>query len=148
MLPDYQDLLLLEPRLAEVEAAARAVVDEGELSFFCSNYAWLPINARLKAILGTGRKEPPPEGCDQRYEFGEEDLAEGSEGGEEDDIDASLLHDSRMYELAYLELSALIPPCRNCGCQRFMPLLLSQIEAAKELHGPDPEGPARPDGAR
>jgi len=136
MLPDYQDLLLLEPRLAEVEAALRAVVDDGELSFFCSNYAWLPINAQLKAILGTGRKEPPSQASDERYEFGDEDLAEGSEGGEEDDFDASLLSDSRVYEIAYLELSVRIPPCRNCGCQRFMPLLLSQLELARELHPP------------
>ncbi len=135
MLPDYNELLVLEPRLREVEAEARAIVDDGALSFFCSNYAWLPINARLKALLGTGRKEAPSQEVDERYEFSEEDLDEGAEGGEEDDFEQDLLYDSRVYEIAYLALSALIPPCRDCGCKRFMPLLMSQLDAAKEIYG-------------
>jgi len=136
MLPDYQDLLLLEPRLRDVEAAARAVEDDGSMSFFCSNYEWLPINARLKALLGTGRKPAPVVEVDECYEFGEEDLAEGTEGGEEDDFAEELLYDSRVYEIAYLVLSALLPPCRDCGCSRFMPLLLKQVDAREENYAP------------
>lgn len=133
MLPDYQDLLMLEPRLRDLEEEARAIEDDGSISFFCSNYEWLPINSKLKALLGVGRKEAPAEPLDKRYTFDEEDLEEGAEGGEEDDVDEDLLFDSRVYEVAYLELSALIPPCRNCGCRRFMPVLFKQLDAAREL---------------
>lgn len=133
MLPDYEDLLLLEPRLREVEDDVGGICDDGAFSFFCSNYEWLPISARLKVLLGPGRKEPPVEEVDEGCVFTEEDLAEGAEGGEEDDLDSDLLFDSRVFEIAYIELSRRMPACRNCGCQRFMPILLRQLEGSSEL---------------
>ncbi|MAB80603.1 MAG: hypothetical protein CMJ89_14720 [Planctomycetes bacterium] len=133
MLPDYQDLLLLEPRLREVEDELRGIRDDGASSFFCSNYEWLPISARLKVLLGPGRKEPPVEELDGGCVFTEVDLDEGAEGGEEDDLESDLLFDSRVFEIAYVELSRRMPACRDCGCQRFMPILLRQLECSREL---------------
>lgn len=131
MLPDYEELLALEPRLVELEEEAKAIFDDGKMSFFCSNYEWLPINAKLKALLGTGRKEPA---ANSESPLLDEDFEEGIEGGEEEDEGPGLLCDSRVYEIAYLRLSVLLPPCRNCGCKRFMPLLLRQVESSRELY--------------
>lgn len=88
--PSYEELCRLEPRLTELEQDVRAVRDDGQSSFFCSNFLWLPMNARLRRLVGVDRPEP--------------DL---------------VLGDSRVYEEAYGHLSRLMPPCRDCGCRLF-----------------------------
>jgi len=138
MLPDYEDLVLLEPRLPALEEEVRAIHDDGSKSFFCSNYEWLPIYAKLKVILGVGRKEPDrtPSSAD----LSEDELAEeAAEAGEEDDLEAGLLYDSRVFEVAYTYLSKLMPPCRDCGCQKFLPILAGQVGATREVHFGHPD---------
>jgi len=102
-IPDYDEICRLEPRVKDVEAMARAIHDDGEASFFCSNFAWLPVQAELKELVGVHRKLP---------------LEPGSE----------VLMDSRTFETAYIVLSKLLPPCRDCGCTLFEPVRLAQLE--------------------
>lgn len=97
-LPTFEELCELEPRLHEVEAQARAIHDDGSGSFFCSNFAWLPVQGRLKELVGVHRKEP----CENDPE--------------------GVLMDSRSFEVAYMHLSKLLPPCRDCGCAGFQPV--------------------------
>ncbi len=92
---DWKELTALEPRLLELERDARGVEDDGSTSFFCSNFVWLPLNATLRAVIGVARRGEDP---DPR------------------------LRSSVTYETAYDHLSRLLPPCRNCGCERFDPL--------------------------
>ena len=94
----FEELCRLEPRLRELEEDARAVKDEPEKSFFCSNYLWLPLNGRLRQLLGVAR------------------IAVGEERERPE------LYDSRSYELAFVHLSRLLPPCRGCGCRQFQPV--------------------------
>lgn len=94
----YAELLKLEPRLKDLADKLRAVRDEGG-PFFCSNFVWLPLNAELKGLIGVaraGRKAPG---------------------------DPQILSSSFAYETAYIELSPLLPPCRDCGCVAFEPWL-------------------------
>jgi hypothetical protein len=91
----FEELARAEPRLRELEAEARAVSDDGRASFFCSNYRWLPLNGRLRELLGVARIPVP-----------------GDEA-------RPLLYDSRAYEEAFGHLSRLLPPCRDCGCRIF-----------------------------
>jgi hypothetical protein len=100
-IPDYEELCRLEPRVKDVEAQARAVNDDGQASFFCSNFAWLPVQAQLKMLVGVHRKLPLEEG-------------------------AEVLLDSRTFEVAYDVLSPLLPPCRACGCVMFEPIRQAQ----------------------
>lgn len=87
--PTYEELCEQEPRLLELEGDVREVRDDGQASFFCSSYLWLPLNARLRGLVGVDRAE--------------------------DDA----LRDSYAYETAYDHLSQLMPPCRDCGCRLF-----------------------------
>jgi len=96
--PTYAELLELEPRLGELEAALRSERDDGASSFYCSNFAWLPYNAELKRLVGVARV--------------------GSGEAQE-----PVLYDSGSYEVAYEHLSKLLPPCRDCGCRAFAPYL-------------------------
>ncbi len=95
---DFDALCELEPALRELETDVRAVRDDGSGSFFCSNFIWLPLDGRLKQLVGTGRR---------RFHamLGEPEV----------------LHHSRAYETAYLHLSPMMPKCRACGCVRFKP---------------------------
>ena len=87
------ELLRLEPRLAELEREVDGVRDDGERPWFCSNFLWLPINTRLRLLIGVARLPQP-----------DEDRG---------------LYDSRAYERVFTHLSQRLPPCRNCGCARF-----------------------------
>jgi hypothetical protein len=100
-IPDYEELCRLEPRLEDVEAMARAIHDDGQASFFCSNFVWLPVQAELKMLVGVHRKLAFAEGTD-------------------------VLLDSRTFEVAYDVLSRLLPPCRDCGCAGFEPIRRAQ----------------------
>ncbi len=101
---DFEALCALEPELRELEADVRAVVDDGTGPFFCSNFVWLPFDGRLKTLVGTDRR---------RFH---------AMAGEPE-----VLHHSQAYEVAYLALSPLLPPCRDCGCQLFRPLQDAQV---------------------
>jgi hypothetical protein len=90
-----EDLYRLEPRLAELEREVDAMRDDGRSEWFCSNFLWLPVNTRLRLLVGVAR-EPRP---------GDAELPE--------------LYDSRAYERVFEHLSKRLPPCRNCGCRRF-----------------------------
>jgi hypothetical protein len=92
------DLFALEPRLAELERDVDAVRDEKRSSWFCANFAWLPLNTRLRLLVGVARVP------------------------QSDDGDRPELYDSRAYELVFEYLSRRLPPCRDCGCRRFQAL--------------------------
>ena len=96
---DFEALTELEPRLLQLDSEVRSHADPGTGTFYCSNFVWLPLNAKLRALIGVARQEP-----------GEEALL-----------------DSRNYERAYEHLSRQLPPCRNCGCRRFQPLRDQQL---------------------
>ena len=110
--PDFRELAALEPRLLELEREARGVVDDGEGSFFCSNFVWLPMYTRLRGIVGVQRRPAPSAEAGQASESVE---------------DVRLLYDSRVFERVYEYLSRLFPPCRDCGCRLFAPLLERQL---------------------
>ncbi len=106
--PEFEELCALEPALRELEAEVRSVRDDGTGAFFCSNFLWLPLDGKLKSLIGTDRRrfhsmhgEPP------------------------------LLHHSRAYEVAYLHLSRLMPRCRDCGCVGFKPFQNEQVEQSR-----------------
>jgi len=84
-----------EPRIEELLREVDAVRDDGTSDYFCSNYHWLPVNTRLRLLLGVARVPQP--GDDERAE----------------------LYDSRNYERVFEHLSRRLPPCRGCGCLRF-----------------------------
>lgn len=96
--PSVADLFALDPRLLEIEREVDAVRDEGKSSWFCSNFLWLPLNTRLRLLIGVARVPQPGDG------------------------DHRELYDSRAYELVFTYLSRRLPPCRNCGCRRFLAL--------------------------
>lgn len=92
------DLFALEPRLRELEGEVDALRDDGKSGWFCSNFLWLPVNTRLRLLLGVARIPRP------------EDEAHPE------------LYDSRIYELVFEYLSRRLPACRACGCRRFLAL--------------------------
>ncbi len=94
---EFSGLVRLEPSLAELEERARSVVDDGRSSFFCSSFVWLPLSFLLRDRVGVDRR------------------------GEEGEPRTGPLYDSRSYEVAYVHLSRLLPPCRDCGCRIFEP---------------------------
>lgn len=104
-LPDGElaELHRLEPRLAELERELDAVRDDGDRPWFCSNFLWLPVNTRLRLIVGVARI--PQAGDDQHPE----------------------LYGSHAYERVFTHLSQRLPPCRNCGCRRFAALRLAGV---------------------
>jgi hypothetical protein len=91
-----EDLFRLEPRLGELEREVDAARDDGRSEWFCSNYLWLPVNTRLRQMIGVARWPRPGD--------------EAHPG----------LFDSRAYELVFTHLSRRLPPCRACGCRRFL----------------------------
>ncbi len=88
----------LEPALLELQREIDATRDDGRAGWFCSNYVWLPVNTRLRMLVGVAREARP-----------------GDEAHPE-------LYDSRSYELVFTHLSRRLPPCRACGCRRFLAL--------------------------
>jgi hypothetical protein len=92
------ELFALEPRLAELEREVDGLCDDGQRAWFCSNFLWLPINTRLRLLLGVARTPRPL------------------------DAQHPELYDSRAYELVFEHLSQRLPPCRGCGCRRFAAL--------------------------
>ncbi|MFT5292003.1 MAG: hypothetical protein ACI8QS_000863 [Planctomycetota bacterium] len=114
----FEDLCTLEPRLRELEVRMAAVGDPGSGTFFCSNFVWLPLNADLRDLVGTARRRSMD--ADGGTNLSEEDLR--------------CLYSSVCYETAYIVLSKLLPPCRDCGCRLFEPFQKAQVgEAVK--HG-------------
>ena len=89
------ELYQLEPRLGELDHEVDGLRDDGQRGWFCSNFLWLPINTRLRLLVGVARL-PGPSGQD-----------------------SALLYDSHAYELVFEHLSKRLPPCRDCGCRRF-----------------------------
>lgn len=96
------DLLTLDPRLAELEQEVDALRDDGTSPWYCSNFVWLPINTRLRLIVGVARLAQP-----------------GDEAHPE-------LYDSHSYELIFTHLSRKVPGCRDCGCRRFLALRMAE----------------------
>jgi len=105
----YEELVRLEPRLEELEQRIADVRDPGNTEWYCSNYVWMPLNADLKDLVGVAR----------RHTGASSDLRPEEE---------ALLRSSFSYEVAYLHLSALMPPCRACGCREFEPYQQAQVE--------------------
>ncbi len=105
---DFEELCGLEPALRDLEAEVRAVQDDGTGAFFCSNFTWLPLDGRLKTLVGTDRR---------RYHA----LAD----------EPPALHEGDSYAVAYLALSRLMPPCRDCGCELFGALRESQARQTR-----------------
>jgi hypothetical protein len=103
MVLSFSGLAELEPALVAFEEEARAVHDDGVAVFFCSNFVWLPMYTRLKTIIGVHRPPPP--------------------GGKREGV----LFESATFEVAYVHLSRLLPPCRNCGCRLFDPIREGQL---------------------
>ena len=99
----FDELCRREPRLRSLEEEVQSVRDDGGPGFFCSNFIWLPVNGRLRGLLGVARIPCP-----------------GDEAQSE-------LYDSRAYELAFGHLSRLLPACRACGCRSFQPLRDAQV---------------------
>lgn len=95
---DVAEYLRLDPRLAELEREVAGIGDDGTRAWFCSNFLWLPLNTRLRLLIGVARLPEP----------GRPDPPE--------------LYDSRAYERVFEHLSRKLPPCRNCGCRRFVAL--------------------------
>ncbi|HEX6883310.1 MAG TPA: hypothetical protein VF530_08000 [Planctomycetota bacterium] len=95
---DLGQILRLEPRVAELEREVDGVRDDPTRPWFCSNFVWLPVNTRLRLLVGVARVR----------QAGDEERPE--------------LYDSRVYELAFEHLSRRLPPCRACGCRRFAEL--------------------------
>lgn len=95
---DFAGLLALDPELGALEAAARAVRDEGG-ELFCANQAWFDIKHALRERVGVWR----------RPRAGEAPEAAGRLGSAE------------AFEAAFQALYPLLPPCRGCGCQTFEP---------------------------
>ena len=91
---ELDDVYRLEPRVVELEREVDAVRDDGG-PWFCSNFVWLPVNTRLRLLIGVARLPRP----------GTPDVPE--------------LYDSRVYEEVFTHLSKRLPPCRDCGCRRF-----------------------------
>jgi len=89
------ELLRLEPRIGELEREIDGVRDDGSAPWFCSNFVWLPVNTRLRQVVGVARLPQP-----------------GDEAHPE-------LYHSRTYERAFEHLSRRLPPCRACGCVKF-----------------------------
>jgi len=87
-------LLRLEPRLGALQAEVDAAVDDGKTSFFCSNYLWLPVNTRLRLLIGVARTPQP-----------------GDEAHPE-------LYDSRSYERVFEHLSRRLPARALRGAPR------------------------------
>ena len=96
MQSDVAELLRLEPRLGELEREIAGITDDGLRAWFCSNFLWLPLNTRLRLLIGVARLSEP----------GRPDPPE--------------LYDSGAYERVFEHLSRKLPPCRNCGCRRFV----------------------------
>jgi hypothetical protein len=93
--PDLAELFRLEPRVRELEREADLLCDDGSRPWFCSNFLWLPINTRLRLLLGVARL---PRAGDEAHPE---------------------LYDSRAYEAMFTHLSRRLPPCRACGCRQF-----------------------------
>ena len=102
----FQELAKVEPRLAELEARARAVKDTDKSRFFCSNFIWLPMYTSLRTLIGAYRSAVP---------------------GEPERVEGDLRYDGEAFEVAYLHLSRLLPPCRDCGCTTFEPVREAQL---------------------
>ena len=100
----FEELVRLEPRLAELEKTCDAVRDPGGPGFFCSNHTWLPLASDLRQLVGVYRR--------------------GWSSRRSDDP----LYDGRAFEACYLHLSVRLPPCRDCGCRAFQPWREDQLE--------------------
>jgi hypothetical protein len=95
--PTWSELVKLEPRLGELLARAKAIVDDGGESF-CANHRWV--------------------GC------GNGPACEKCRGGLKDELvmlvgwEASNpeLESSEAYDVAYDKVYKALPDCRNCGC--------------------------------
>ena len=92
------NLFAFEPRLADLERDVDEARDDGTSSWYCSNFVWLPLNTRLRLLVGVARLPQP----------GDEEHPE--------------LYESRAYERVFEFLSRRLPACRNCGCRRFLAL--------------------------
>ena len=118
----FEELCAIEPGLLALEEEVRSCEDDGTGSFFCSNYAWLPLNAKLKALIGVARP--------------------GVSRAAPDDVRYS----SHAYEAAYLHLSRFLPPCRDCGCCLYAPIFQEQLTRCLageyEVFEPGPEAGA------
>lgn len=106
-MPRFEELVRLEPRLAELERRVEAVRDPGGQGFFCSNHVWLPLASDLRLLVGV-------------YRPGWSSRAPGDP-----------LYDSHAFEACYLHLSPRMPPCRGCGCREFQPCRERQLASLR-----------------
>ena len=112
-LPTFRELCELEPRLADLEAEAMGTADDQTRSYYCSNFVWLPMYTRLRTLLGAYRRTPGR-------------APDGVAGHAEQPIDGPLL-DSHNFESAFVHLSKMLPPCRDCGCVTFQEALAATL---------------------
>jgi hypothetical protein len=106
-----RELLTREPRLAELESDVDAIHDDGSAPWFCSNFLWLPVNTRLRLLVGVARLPQP--GDHERPE----------------------LYSSASYERVFEHLSRRMPPCRACGCRQFDELRRESDREEPEARG-------------
>lgn len=95
VLPSFESVCALEPRLLELEAKIKAIKDDGQTPSFCANHRWIGcagcdvcnggIKQELLQLVGWGAKNRK-------------------------------LRTSDAYDVAYDYLYSLLPPCRNCFC--------------------------------
>lgn len=134
----WDDLVALEPRLADLEIEV-ASVDDHDRPSFCANQAWYGGPAGLKGklcqLVGWERRS------DEREQFGEEWDREHGKGAwkiysgselfaradaeepylwaakaEDEAAGKGALWGDDAYDVAYEHLYELLPDCRNCGC--------------------------------
>jgi hypothetical protein len=90
----WQEVVALEPRLAELRKAVRAVKDDPAAPSFCANRHWYGdgetpgFRDRLSALVGWEREDPGP----------------------------ALLFTADAYDACYNTLYAALPNCRTCSC--------------------------------
>jgi len=91
----FSRLCAIEPRLAELEEALKAIRDDSDLPSFCANHRWMGCTGC--ATCGGGLKQKLTQLVGWQAAMPE-------------------LRNENAYDVASDYLYSLLPPCRNCLC--------------------------------